>query len=218
VEGPGDPRAGPAVGRAGACARRRSGAGVGADLEAFRYSEKLVAPHARPRPARRPRPRPLVAATRGRGAVLRRRRRAGAHLRGACILSVSRLSPEVAAMAEGRVIRGALHVAVAAGSLGGWLLVRDRLGASRDGVVLACLVWIGWWPASPAALHPGDPLARLRSPGPSLDRAAPGPADVTPYALRAADPRAGQRLDRGRGREHGPRVTPPLTSGRGWTT
>jgi hypothetical protein len=43
-------------------------------------------------------------------------------------------------------------------------------------------VWVGMVAASPAALRPGDPAARLRAPGPVLDAEAPGPRILTPYA------------------------------------
>jgi hypothetical protein len=84
-------------------------------------------------------------------------------------------------MAEPRVVRGAWQVLCAALALGGWLLLRERLGITGGRVALALLTWVAMAAASPAALRPGDPAARLRSPGPSLDAEAPGPRIVTPY-------------------------------------
>jgi len=48
-------------------------------------------------------------------------------------------------------------------------------------VALAAAAWAGLAAASPAAVHAGDPDARLRAPGPALRAEAPGPRVVTPY-------------------------------------
>ncbi len=100
---------------------------------------------------------------------------------GACQLRVSTLVPDVASMAEARVLRGAWHVLGAVLALGGWVLLRDRVAPSAASAGLAVLAFGGMAAASPLALHPGDPAARLRSPGPALDAKAPGPRIVTPY-------------------------------------
>jgi hypothetical protein len=42
-------------------------------------------------------------------------------------------------------------------------------------------VWLALAAAAPAALHPGDPEARLRAPGPILAAPPPGPRVSTPY-------------------------------------
>jgi hypothetical protein len=100
---------------------------------------------------------------------------------GGCHLLASRLAPDVAAMADARVLRGTWHVLGAAVALGGWLLLRDRLGATAGRVALAMLAWCGMAAASPAALRPGDPDSRLRSPGTALAAEAPGPRIITPF-------------------------------------
>jgi hypothetical protein len=84
-------------------------------------------------------------------------------------------------MAEARVLRGTWHVLAAAVALGGWLLLRDRLGVTGERVALPVLAWCGMAAASPTALHPGDPASRLRSPGAALHAKAPGPRIVTPF-------------------------------------
>lgn len=96
-------------------------------------------------------------------------------------LEASRLAPGVASVAEARVLRGAWHVLGAMVALAGWLLLRAQLGAARGRTALAVLAWGAVAAASPMALRPGDPAARLRSPGPALEAKAPGPRIVTPF-------------------------------------
>jgi hypothetical protein len=77
----------------------------------------------------------------------------------------------------------------AALALTGWLTLRDRVGPAPARWLLALLVWGGAAAASPLSLHPGDPAARLRAPGPALQAPPPGPRIVTPYTAFAADGR-----------------------------
>lgn len=163
----------------------------------FRYSEKLIGPLT------------LVLATLaglGADAVVERRlagRRVlavaatlGLSAVAASLLGASRLPPDVASLADARVARGAWQLGVVAVALGGWLLVRERLGSSLGPIALAVLTWAGMAAASGAALHPGDPALRLRSPGPVLDADAPGPRILTPYKNTAESPGPGvDRLD-----------------------
>jgi hypothetical protein len=148
----------------------------------FRYSEKLVGPLT------------LVLSTLaalGADAVLDRRvpgRRVlavaaglGAVAIAASALEISRLEPGLASVAAPRVVRGAWHVALAALGLAASLLMRRRLGRVGGGLGLAATVWLAAVAASPAALRPGLPEARLRSPMPALEAAAPGPRILTPY-------------------------------------
>jgi hypothetical protein len=94
---------------------------------------------------------------------------------------VGGLPAEVVGEGIARIHRGTWHVAVAAGALALWLLLRDRLGPAREGAALASVAWAAALAASPAALHPGDPEARLRAPGPALVAPPPGPRIYTPY-------------------------------------
>ncbi len=149
---------------------------------AFRYSEKLVGPLTL-----------VLAVLAGIGfdAVVEQRvagwRVFGAAVSlglasiGVCFLVASGLAPDVAVLAEARVLRGAWHVLGAVAALGGWLLLRGRFGAARGRTALAVLAWGAVAAASPMALRSGDPAARLRSPGPALDAKAPGPRIVTPF-------------------------------------
>jgi hypothetical protein len=100
------------------------------------------------------------------------------------------LASDVAAMARGRVLRGAWHVVGALLALGGWVLLRDRAGALVSRGALAALVWICAAAVTPAALRPGDPSTRLASPGPALTAPPPGPRILTPYTYEplATDP------------------------------
>lgn len=162
---------------------------------AFRYSEKLVGPLTL-----------VVAVLAGLGldAVVERRvsgwkvfataAALGLASVATCHAETSRLASDVASVADARVLRGAWHVAVAVVALGGWLLLRDRLGLTRGRAALVILVWCGVAAATPAALRPGDPAARLSSPGPALDAKAPGPRIVTPFT-------SGHTLPIGRDRE-----------------
>jgi hypothetical protein len=100
---------------------------------------------------------------------------------GVCLLSASSLAPELASVADARVARGAWHVLGAVLALAGWLLVRGRLGATGSRGALAVVACAAVAVASPLALHPGDPDARLRSPGPVLEAKEPGPRIVTPF-------------------------------------
>ncbi|WP_242392760.1 YfhO family protein [Anaeromyxobacter oryzisoli] len=169
----------------------------------FRYAEKLVGPLTL-----------VVAALAGLGAdeVVARRVTGrwlfavavaiGLVSVGASFVAGSRLTPDVAAMARDRVLRGAWHVLCAAGALGGWILAGRRLGTTGREVALAAVVWGAMAAASPAALRPGDPAARLRSPGPALAATPPGPRIVTPYTYEplSAGP-AGDWIDQA-AREH----------------
>lgn len=97
------------------------------------------------------------------------------------VLLVRGLGPELAPLGVDRLLRGGGHLLAAAAGLGGWLLARDRLGRAGGGAALAALVALALWGASPAALNPGDPEARLRAPGPDLRAGPPGPRLATPY-------------------------------------
>jgi hypothetical protein len=99
---------------------------------------------------------------------------------GGFALSARGLDPGLAAEAWGRLLRGALHAAAALALLAGWTLARGRLGRAA-GAALGAVAWCTAAAASPAALRPGSPEARLRAPGPSLAAAPPGPRIVTPY-------------------------------------
>jgi hypothetical protein len=149
---------------------------------AFRFSEKLVGPLTL-----------VLAALAGLGLDVAVERRwagwqlaAGAAALGlasiaAWHLGAARLSPDLASVASARAWRGAAHVLVTALALGGWGLLRDRLGPAAGRTALAALAWGGLAAASPVALHPGDPGARLLAPGPVLDAPPPGPRVMTPY-------------------------------------
>lgn len=149
---------------------------------AFRYSEKLVGPLTL-----------ILAALAGLGldAVVERRvsgrwvvataAALGLASIAGCLLAVSGLSADVATEAGVRLLRGALHVGCAGAALGGWLLLRSRFGGAGGRVTLAILVWGAMVAASPAALRPGDPAARLAPPGPALEAKPPGARIVTPY-------------------------------------
>jgi hypothetical protein len=158
---------------------------------AFRYSEKMVGPLT------------LVVATlaalgadaAAEGRVGWRRLLAtavglGVLALGVAIVEVSRLDPQVAALAAPRVMRGAWHLGLSGLGLGGWLAMRGQLGRTGGGLALAGLAWLGAAASSPAALNPGDPEARLRAPGPALEAPPPGPRISTPYYhdLRTDDP------------------------------
>jgi hypothetical protein len=158
---------------------------------AFRYAEKLVGPLTL-----------VVAALAGLGAdaavegrVGWRRLLApavglGVVALAAATFEVSRLDPGAVALAAPRVVRGAWHVGLSALALAAWLALRGRLGRTGAGLALAALAWVGAAASSPAALHPGDPEARLRTPGPALEAPPPGPRISTPYYhdLTADDP------------------------------
>jgi hypothetical protein len=97
------------------------------------------------------------------------------------------LPADTAAIADARFARASWHAAAALVALVSWLLARDRLGG-RAARVLAGLAWVAAFAASPAALRPGDPELRLRSGGPALEAAPPGPRVVPPDAT-AVGPR-----------------------------
>jgi hypothetical protein len=99
---------------------------------------------------------------------------------GAFRMVAAGLPSEAAAEANARLGAGALHVAVAAAGAVAWSLASGRLSARTSAVVLAALAWIGSVAATPYALRPGDPEARLRAPGPALAAPAPGPRIATP--------------------------------------
>lgn len=99
-----------------------------------------------------------------------------------CRVAAAGLAPDLAAEASARCARGSWHVLLAAVAVGGWLLVRQRLSAGWARGALAVLAWGGMVAATPAALRPGDPTARLRSPGPALAARPPGPRIMTPYS------------------------------------
>jgi hypothetical protein len=150
--------------------------------KAFRYTEKMVGPFTL-----------VVAVLAGLGvARLQERRVKGWFVLSVAVglglaaiavglLAASRLAPDVASIETARVVGGAWHVAGAVAGLAAWLLLRDRLGEAAGATVLAAMAWGGMAAASPIALHPGDPAARLRSRGPMLDAEAPGPRIVTPF-------------------------------------
>jgi hypothetical protein len=150
--------------------------------KAFRYTEKLVGPLTL-----------VLAALAALGFdALAERRHAGMPIfAGAAALGLaavaaaawaaSCLPPELASAAGGRVTRGAWHALAAVGALGVWLLTRDRLGVKRGRALLAAAVWGATVAATPAALRPGDPAARLRSPLPALAADPPGARVLTPY-------------------------------------
>lgn len=99
---------------------------------------------------------------------------------GAVRLTTAGVPPEAAGQASARLGAGGLHVAAAAAGAIAWSLARARLSAQAGGILLAALAWIGSAAASPWALRPGDPEARLRAPGPALVAPAPGPRLATP--------------------------------------
>jgi hypothetical protein len=150
---------------------------------AFQYSEKLVGPLALV---------VAVLAALGLDAVVERRVPGWQVLAAAIAfglaamaafgLQIDGLAPELASEAGDRLVRGAWHVLGAAVALGGLLVARGRIGPGAARFALAALVWCGGAAASGAALRPGDPDARLRSPGPALAAAAPGPRVVTLYS------------------------------------
>jgi hypothetical protein len=105
---------------------------------------------------------------------------------GAFWLVATGLPPDAAAEASGRLAAGALHVAVGAAGAVAWSLARGRLSAPASAVLLAALVCVGSVAAAPYALRPGDPEARLRSPGPTLVAPAPGPRIATPATFARA--------------------------------
>jgi hypothetical protein len=170
---------------------------------AFQYSEKLVGPLTL-----------VLAALAGLGldAVAERRvagwrvfapaAALGLASIGLCYLVASSLAPDLASMADARVLRGTWHVLGAAAALGGWLLVRDRLGVTGARGSLAVLAWCGMAAASPAALRPGDPASRLRSPGPALHAEPPGPRIVTPFKHEPISTAPGLDFLDQAGREH----------------
>jgi hypothetical protein len=149
---------------------------------AFRFPEKLVGPLTL-----------VLAALAGLGldAVVGRRIPGWQVLAGAAALAIaaigagqlagSRLGPEVATMAGARVLRGAWHVVAGLVALAAWILARERLPAQVGSIALVVLAWGGMVAAAPAALHPGDPAARLRSPGPALHPEGGRPRILTPY-------------------------------------
>lgn len=158
---------------------------------AFRYSEKLVGPLT------------LAVATLaalGLDAVAERRRSSRTILGAVAVLAVgsiamahlatSRLPSDLVVEAQGRVARGAWHLATAALALGAVVGLRERLGTAGARVSLALVAWGGLAAAAPFALHAGDPDARLRAPGPALEAPAPGPRIATPYMhdLRSEEP------------------------------
>ncbi|WP_242392759.1 YfhO family protein [Anaeromyxobacter oryzisoli] len=121
---------------------------------------------------------------------------------GACHLDAAGLASRVASVADERIARGTWHVLGAAGALGGWLLLRDRLGVAGARAALAALAWLGMAAASPTALRPGDPDTRLRAPAAALAAEPPGPRIATPYfhTVYSADP--GADLADAAAREH----------------
>lgn len=144
----------------------------------FRYPEKLVGPLTL-----------VIAALAGRGLDALVGRRVSGRWILAVAVSVGAVAlvgwrlgtgglPEPAALlAAERLLRGALHAAASLVALGGWLLLGRRGGAAA----LAGAVWGAMLAAAPAALRPGDPVARLASPGPAVGDAQGGARIFAPY-------------------------------------
>lgn len=157
----------------------------------FRYMEKLVGPITL-----------IVALLAGLGADAAsedrrsaRRVLVAAGLLGAGALALAKgvaagLEPVTGALLAERIAAGAWHVGLGAASLGGWLLLHPRLGSHR-GTALVALAWAGSLAATPAALRPGDPDARLRGASPRLVAEPPGPRILVPYFNPLAAPPAG---------------------------
>jgi hypothetical protein len=99
---------------------------------------------------------------------------------GAFGLAIRGLAPDLASLAGERTLRSAWHVGAALVALGGCLLLR-RLGTRGIRVGIALVLGGAVAAASPAALRPGDPSARLHARGPALGGAPPAPRIVTPY-------------------------------------
>jgi hypothetical protein len=151
----------------------------------FQFAEKLVEPLSLVLA--------LLAAL-GADSLSERRLRGGMVLAVAAVLAVASLAvlALVSAELEGplregaheRILRGAWHVLASFAALAAWLAGRERLGAARL-PALAALAWIGLVAASPAALYPGDPVARLGTPGPAVEAEPPGARVLVPNTYEA---------------------------------
>jgi hypothetical protein len=160
---------------------------------AFRYTEKLLAPltlilavlagfglDASTAPARRAWKLTAAAAPLAALAAV-----------GVACWSTSGLSQELEPLVAARLASATWQVGAALLLLVGWLVVRGRIDPVRVRLALALLVWAGMVAASPAALRPGSPKARLQPEGPPLDYGDPATRIVTPATVARLPHRPG---------------------------